>query len=60
LSLLVSQHPTRGEGCSTMCHRLQPYVTEAATLCDGGCNPVRRRLQPYVEEAGTLTMLARY
>ena len=34
--------------------RLQPYVVEAATLCDeaatlcgGGCNPMWWRLQPY-------------
>ena len=32
---------------------LQPYVAEAATLCDGGCNPVWWRLQPYVAEAAT-------
>jgi len=26
--------------CSPMRWRLQPYVMEAATLCDGGCNPM--------------------
>ena len=40
--------------------RLQPYVAEAATPCDGGCNPIAggcnpicRRLQPHVPEAAT-------
>ena len=33
--------------------RLQPYVTEAATLCGGGCNPMQRRLQPHATEAAT-------
>ena len=28
--------------------RLQPYVSQAATLCLPGCNPMYPRLQPYV------------
>ena len=38
----------RGDGGRGEAARLQPYVAEAATLCDEGCNPVWRRLQPYV------------
>ena len=34
--------------------RLQPYVSEAATLCIPGCNPMCQRLQPYVSQAATL------
>ena len=32
---------------ATLRSRLQPYVTEAATLCDRGCSPMRSRLHPY-------------
>ena len=31
--------PSKG-GCNPVRRRLQPYVTEAATLCDGCCNPM--------------------
>ena len=31
--------------------RLQPYASEAATLCIRGCNPVHQRLQPSASEA---------
>ena len=34
--------------------RLQPYVMEDATVCNGGCNRVWLRLQPYVAEAATV------
>ena len=34
-----------------MCSRLQPYVTQGATLCAPGCNPVPPGLQPYVTQA---------
>ena len=37
-----------------MRRRLQPYATEAATVCDGGCKPMHARLQPYVWEAAAL------
>ena len=37
-----------------MWQRLQPYVMEAAALCDGGFNPMWRRLQPYEMEAAAL------
>ena len=37
-----------------MCLRLQPYGTQAATLCVSGCNPMSGRLQPYVRQAATL------
>ena len=29
---------------------LQPYVSQAATLCIPGCNPMYPRLQPYVSQ----------
>eukprot|EP00964_Phaeocystis_antarctica_P077101 scaffold47773_cov48-Phaeocystis_antarctica.AAC.3 len=29
-----------------MCSRLQSYVTEAATVCDGGCNPMWSSTSP--------------
>ena len=41
-------------GCNSMRQRLQPYVLEAATLCDGGCNHMLWTLQPYVMEAATI------
>ena len=31
--------------------RLQPYVSQAATLCIPGCNPMYPRLQPYASQA---------
>ena len=33
-------NPVHDTGCNPTCHRLQPYVTGAATPCDTGCNPV--------------------
>jgi hypothetical protein len=34
--------------------RLQPYASQAATVCISGCNRVSRRLQPCVSQAATV------
>ena len=38
-----------GEGCNPMYPKLQPYASQAATLCTPGCNPMYPRLQPHVQ-----------
>ena len=35
-------------GCNRVCHRLQPYLPEAATVLARGCNLTCQRLQPYL------------
>ena len=53
--LARKQHP-RHSGQAEILERdgrLQPYATEAATVCDRGCNRMRQRLQPYAMEAAT-------
>ena len=45
-----------GRGCNPMSPRLQPYVSQAATLCIPGCNPMSPRLQPCVSQAATLCL----
>ena len=37
-------------GCNPTCHRLQPYVAQAAALRGTGCNPTWPRLQPCVPQ----------
>ena len=39
--------------CNHRQPRLQPYVTEAATIGSRGCNPMRPKLQLYVIEAAS-------
>jgi hypothetical protein len=38
--LRVLAHVPALPGCSPMYPRLQPYVSQAATLCSPGCNPM--------------------
>ncbi len=56
--MLPRYHPyaTATGRCSSWPWRLQPYVIEAATLCDRGCNPVCWRLQPYVIQVQQLAV----
>eukprot|EP00964_Phaeocystis_antarctica_P108526 scaffold73098_cov45-Phaeocystis_antarctica.AAC.2 len=37
-----------------MSPRLQPYVSQAATVCAPGCNRMCPRLPPYVPQAATV------
>ena len=46
----LSEEQAHDRGCNPMQQRLQPYATEAATLCNRGCN----HMQPYATEAATL------
>ena len=45
------QHEQLADSFDVIRQRLQPYVSQAATLRIPGCNPTHPRLQPYVSQA---------